>query len=191
MTFLELLSKVRHNINEIIKNQQYGDVNFSVDASKPGFGDITCNVAFLLAKRLKQNPYDISKNISSLYVIKPNSEFKRVTAHPTGNLNFEINYEFFTKRVISEALRDNYPFLDIGKNEKIVVEHTSVNPNKALHIGHIRNVVLGDIVARILKKVNFDVDYHQLPVIWEVFVDFVIFLMILYQKVQNSQKDLI
>jgi arginyl-tRNA synthetase len=47
--------------------------------------------------------------------------------------------------------------LDIGKNEKIVVEHTSVNPNKALHIGHIRNVVLGDIVARILKKVNFDV----------------------------------
>ena len=157
MTFLELLSKVRHNINEIIKSQEYGDVHFSVDSSKPGFGDITCNVAFLLAKRLKQNPYEISKIISSLYVIKPNSEFKSVTAHPTGNLNFEINYEFFNNHVISEALRDNYPFLDIGKNEKIVVEHTSVNPNKALHIGHIRNVVLGDIVARILKKVNFDV----------------------------------
>ena len=95
MTFLELLSKVRHNINEIIKSQEYGDVRFSVDSSKPGFGDITCNVAFLLAKRLKQNPYEISKIISSLYVIKPNSEFKSVTAHPTGNLNFEINYEFF------------------------------------------------------------------------------------------------
>ena len=94
-------------------------------------------MAFLLAKRLKQNPYEISKMISSLYVIKPNSEFKSVTAHPTGNLNFEINYEFFTKRVISEALRDNYPFLDIGKNEKIVVEHTSVNPNKALHLSLI------------------------------------------------------
>ena len=45
--------------------------------------------------------------------------------------------------------------LDIGKNRKIIVEHTSVNPNKALHIGHIRNVVLGDIVAQNSKESKF------------------------------------
>jgi len=157
MAFLDLLSKVRHNINEVIKNQGYDTVKFSVEPSKPGFGDITCNVAFLLAKQLKQSPHEISKTLSSLYGIKPNSEIKSVVAHPTGNLNFEINYEFFNNHVISAALQDNYGELDIGKKEKIVVEHTSVNPNKALHIGHIRNVVLGDIVARILRKVNFDV----------------------------------
>ena len=157
MAFLDLLTKVRYNINEIVKNQGYENVNFSVDASKPGFGDITCNVAFLLSKHLKQHPHDISKIISSLYPIEPNSEIKNVTAHPTGNINFEINYEFFNNHVISASIQDNYGQLDIGNKKKIVVEHTSVNPNKALHIGHIRNVVLGDTVARILRKVNFDV----------------------------------
>ena len=40
---------------------------------------------------------------------------------------------------------------------KLVVEHTSVNPNKALHIGHLRNVTIGDAISRILSKVNHDV----------------------------------
>ncbi|MBI3253986.1 MAG: arginine--tRNA ligase, partial [Nitrosopumilales archaeon] len=45
----------------------------------------------------------------------------------------------------------------MGKKKSVVVEHTSVNPNKALHIGHIRNLVIGDTVVRILKKTNHDV----------------------------------
>jgi len=158
MTFLELIAKIRHDIDEIIKDQGYQNVNFTVEPSKPEFGDITCNVGFLLAKQLKQSPYEISKTFASLFHIKPKSEIKNIVAHATGNLNFEINYEFFNNQVISASLQDDYGKLDIGKSRKIVVEHTSVNPNKALHIGHIRNVVLGDIIARILKKVNYDVN---------------------------------
>ena len=157
MAFLELLEQIRRDIDQIIKNKGYQNVNFTVEPSKPGFGDITCNVGFLLAKQLKQSPHEISKTLASLIQVKPNSEIRNVVAHTTGNLNFEINYEFFNNQVISATLQDDYGELDIGKNQKIVVEHTSVNPNKALHIGHIRNVVLGDVVARILKKVNYDV----------------------------------
>ena len=157
MTFLRLLTKIRHDMDEIFKNQEYDNVNFSVEPSKPGFGDITCNAAFLLAKRLKKSPFEIAEKIASHYKIAPNSEIKSVIAHTSGNLNFEINYHFFNNQIISSSLNDNYGELDIGKSQKIVVEHTSVNPNKALHIGHIRNIVLGDIVARLLKKVNFDV----------------------------------
>ena len=157
MTFLEILSKIRYNIDQIVKDQGYEDINFAVEPSKPGFGDITCNVAFLLAKQLKQNPHDVAEKIASLYIIDTNSEIKNVIPHPTGNLNFEIDYSFLNNKIITASLKDNYGELDIGKNQKIIVEHTSVNPNKALHIGHIRNVVLGDIIARILKKVNFDV----------------------------------
>ena len=83
MAFLDLLTKVRHNINEIVKNQGYENVNFSVDASKPGFGDITCNVAFLLSKHLKQHPHDISKIISSLYPIEPNLSLIHILTLPT------------------------------------------------------------------------------------------------------------
>ena len=157
MAFLELVAKIRHEIDEIFTNQGYTNVNFSVEPSKPGFGDITCNASFLLAKHLNQKPSDIAKIIASKYPVKPDSEIRSVVAHPTGNLNFEINYDFFNNQIMVASMQDNYGELDIGKRKKIVVEHTSVNPNKALHIGHIRNVVLGDIVARILKKVNFDV----------------------------------
>ena len=73
MTFLKLLADIRHNIDKIFISQEYENVNFSIEVSKPGFGDITCNAAFLLAKYLKQNPYDIAKIISSLYIVKPNS----------------------------------------------------------------------------------------------------------------------
>ena len=58
---------------------------------------------------------------------------------------------------MSSSIKENYGSLDLGNNEKIVVEHTSVNPNKALHVGHIRNVILGDVISKILKKCNFDV----------------------------------
>ena len=56
-----------------------------------------------------------------------------------------------------ESLKENYGGVNIGKNSKLIVEHTSVNPNKALHIGHLRNVAIGDAVSRILSKVNYDV----------------------------------
>ena len=135
-------------MDEIFKNQEYDNVNFSVEQSKPGFGDITCNAAFLLAKRLKKSPFEIAEKIASHYKIAPNSEIKSVIAHTSGNLNFEINYHFFNNQIISSSLNDNYGELDIGKSQKIVVEHTSVNPNKALHIGHIRNIEFQISVAR-------------------------------------------
>ena len=94
MAFLELVAKIRHEIDEIFTNQGYTNVNFSVEPSKPGFGDITCNASFLLAKHLNQKPSDIAKIIASKYPVKPDSEIRSVVAHPTGNLNFEINYHF-------------------------------------------------------------------------------------------------
>ena len=108
MTFLRLLTKIRHDMDEIFKNQEYDNVNFSVEPSKPGFGDITCNAAFLLAKRLKKSPFEIAEKIASHYKIAPNSEIKSVIAHTSGNLNFEINYHFFNNQIISSSLNDNY-----------------------------------------------------------------------------------
>ena len=60
--------------------------------------------------------------------------------------------------ILSESYLDTFGDVDIGKGSTIVVEHTSVNPNKALHIGHIRNIIIGDTVSRILKKANYKVN---------------------------------
>ena len=157
MVFLELLENIRKETSEILDSQNYDPVTFSVESAKPGFGDITCNVAFLLSKQLKKSPQEISKELSKLYKFDDIPQIKNVESHASGYLNFNIDYTQFTNLVINSSLQENYGSLDIGHNEKIVVEHTSVNPNKALHVGHIRNVILGDIVSKILRKGNFDV----------------------------------
>ena len=157
MALLKILKSIRELINSYLSENNISNVNFTVELSKPGFGDITCNVAFLLSKKLHSSPQDISQKIVDFCSKKLDSEISKVLSHPAGHINFEINFKNYTKSIILESIAKQYGDIDIGHNKKLIVEHTSVNPNKALHIGHIRNVVLGDIISRILKKANFDV----------------------------------
>jgi arginyl-tRNA synthetase len=157
MTFKKLLEEIQSNIEKIIEEQGWPKVSFVVEPSKPNFGDVTCNAPFLLAKLLKKKPFDISKNISEKYKILPNKLVIKTEAHQSGNLNFFIHWSEFIPIVLKESIKENYGTSRIGKDTKIIVEHTSVNPNKALHIGHLRNLVIGDSIARILQHAGYDV----------------------------------
>jgi len=156
MVFLSVLNQVRENISKIIEEKGYDKVTFVVEPSKSGFGDITCNVAFLLAKSLKKSPQEIAQGFVDAYDINLNDKLDKLEVQ-SGYINFFLDTHQFSKAVLSESQKDNYGSINIGKNSKLIVEHTSVNPNKALHIGHLRNVVIGDVVSRILSKVNYDV----------------------------------
>ena len=155
MPFLNIINQVKENTSKIISEKGYDNVDFVVEYSRSGFGDITCNIAFLLAKNLKKNPQEIAEEFVGEYNL--GNDLEKVEAHKSGYLNFFINNNSFTNTVLPESLKENYGSVDIGKNSKLVVEHTSVNPNKALHIGHLRNVAIGDAVSRILSKANYDV----------------------------------
>ena len=67
MVFLELLENIRRKTAEILDAKNYDPVQFSVESAKPGFGDITCNVPFLLSKQLKKSPQEISAELSKSY----------------------------------------------------------------------------------------------------------------------------
>jgi len=155
MAFLNIINHLKENTSKIISEKGYDNVDFVVEYSRSGFGDITCNVAFLLAKNLKKNPQEIAQEFAGEYNL--GNDLEKVEAHKSGYLNFFINNNSFNNEVLPESLKENYGSVDIGKNSKLIVEHTSVNPNKALHIGHLRNVVIGDAVSRILSKANYDV----------------------------------
>ena len=148
---------MRENISKIILEKGYDKVNFVVEPSRSGFGDITCNVAFLLAKSLRKTPQEIAQEFAGAYDTAQSKELNKAEAHQSGYLNFFLDTNSFNKTVLLESQKENYGSTDIGKNSKLVVEHTSVNPNKALHIGHLRNVTIGDAISRILSKVNYDV----------------------------------
>ena len=158
MTLRLLLDEIRSNIKQICSKLNYPETKFEVsEASRPEFGDVSCNVAFLLAKSLKKKPFEVAKIISEEYQNNTGKFVKQSAPHPSGYVNFFVNYAELNNATISASSEKNYGMINIGKNSKVVVEHTSVNPNKALHIGHVRNIIIGDSVARILKKAHYDV----------------------------------
>jgi arginyl-tRNA synthetase len=156
MSFRVLLEEINENLSKIITDLGI-KTDFVLEPAKEGFGDVTCNVAFLAAKQLKKKPFDIAKSISENYSKFLDNLVSKVEAHQSGYLNFYANNSKLCEIIVSATQKDDFGNVDIGKNSRLVVEHTSVNPNKALHIGHVRNVIIGDCISRILKKANYDV----------------------------------
>ena len=158
MTFQSILDEVRNNINKILSEMSITGIDFSVEPAKPGFGDVSSNISFLLAKQLKKSPRDIAQLFSENYEKSHNTLVLKSEAHPSGYLNFFANWEKLNQLILSESNLDTFGFVELGNQSTIVVEHTSVNPNKALHIGHIRNIIIGDTVSRILRKADYKVN---------------------------------
>jgi arginyl-tRNA synthetase len=158
LSFKSLIDEIENNLNKILDDLSVSDISFLVEPAKPGFGDVSSNISFLLAKKLKKNPKEIGAMLSEHYMKSKNTLVSKVESHPSGYLNFFADWKKLTQLILSESNLDTFGSVDLGKNSTIVVEHTSVNPNKALHIGHIRNVVVGDTVARILEKSNYKVN---------------------------------
>jgi len=158
LTFKSVIDEIENNLNKILDGLQISGIPFTVEPAKPGFGDVSSNISFLLAKNLKKSPLDISKMLSEKYSNCFHTLVSRVESHPSGYLNFFANWEKLSQLIISESNLDEFGDVDLGNGTPLVVEHTSVNPNKALHIGHIRNIIIGDTVSRILEKANFRIN---------------------------------
>ena len=112
MVFLNLLENIRSKTAEILDAKNYEHVKFSVESAKPGFGDITCNVPFLLSKQLKKSPQEISSELSKMYNFDDMPQIKNVESHPSGYLNFSIDYTKFNNHVIGLSLKENYGTLE-------------------------------------------------------------------------------
>lgn len=121
--------------------------------------DLASTVAFSLAKSRKTNPAALAKEIST--EISGKLEEAGITVEVKGPY---INFIFgsgYLDAVIHDALRVGYGSLP-DKTVKVCLEHTSANPNGPLHVGHIRNSVIGDTLSRVLRKAgyNIDVEYY-------------------------------
>ena len=127
--------------------EKYG-VEISIVTERPPkieMGEAASPVSFELAKRLKRAPRQIAQEIAT--GLGPIEGIGRVEVAGGGYLNAYFDRESFW----SAAQREASGAKATERGDKIIVEHTSINPNKAAHIGHVRNAVLGDTMARILR----------------------------------------
>ena len=152
--YLTLIQRLRDTLFAHIR-QSYG-VELSIVLERPPkleLGEAASPVCFELAKRLKKAPRAIAQEIAgSLPKI---DGIARVEVAGGGYLNaFFDRVAFWTSLQIE---RDPALQPPKAKGQRVIVEHTSINPNKAAHIGHLRNAVLGDTMVRLLRHTGHDV----------------------------------
>jgi arginyl-tRNA synthetase len=108
-------------------------------------GDLGTPVAFELARRLRKAPRAIAAEVAGASASVPG--VRQVVASPNGYLNFFLDRSAFLR----ERLAPGGPTASRVGDGKAIVEHTAINPNKAAHIGHLRNAALGDTLVRALR----------------------------------------
>jgi arginyl-tRNA synthetase len=107
-------------------------------------GDLGTPLAFELARRLRKAPRAIAQEVAGAFGAVPG--VRQVAAAPNGYLNVFLERPAF----LLERLRADAPAARTHAG-KAIVEHTAINPNKAAHIGHLRNAALGDTLVRVLR----------------------------------------
>jgi len=148
---LPIHEQVRGRVRAVLA-QRYGltdDAGVSIGIEYPphrALGDLGTPVAFDLARRLRKAPRAIAQEIAA--DLGPMPGITRVEAAPNGYLNvFLERPSFLLARLGVAGVLPPAPL----HPEKTIVEHTAINPNKAAHIGHVRNSALGDTLVRVLR----------------------------------------
>lgn len=155
MSFTNYIQSAVIKSLEELYGQQFSEKDFQINETKPEFeGDYTV-VLFSLVKNLKISPELLAKNLGES-LIKNNPDFISGYNVIKAFLNLSI-----TEGSLQTFLKENYNDICFGKkplnHKKVMVEYSSPNTNKPLHLGHLRNIFLGWSVAEILKANGYEV----------------------------------
>jgi arginyl-tRNA synthetase len=148
---LPLHDRLRDRVRAVIADRYAlgGEAGVTIAIESPpnrALGDLGTPVAFDLARRLRQAPRQIAQEIATAFGALEG--VARVEAAPNGYLNVFLDREAFLLSRLGVVPLLHAPRAAGGK---AIVEHTAINPNKAAHIGHVRNSCLGDTLGRVLR----------------------------------------
>ncbi len=145
---MDVFGIFRERANQLLRSL---GIDAEVEEAKEEFGDFTLP-CFSLAKEMKKNPTIIARELAE----KLNDEYFENIEAVGPYLNFHIEPKKLAKLTLESILRDEiFKFEPKGK---LIVEHTSANPTGPLHVGRTRNSIIGDSLARILRRYGYDVE---------------------------------
>lgn len=124
---------------------------------KHDHGEYSTNAAMQLVKLLKRSPLLIAEQLKDELLKRDEirAAFGKIEAVPPGYINFFVEWSHW-------AAQDyTLPAIADPGDGKVLIEHTSINPNKSAHIGHLRNSCIGDTLARMLEKTGHNVEVHN------------------------------
>ena len=158
MSYEQFVDEVRQATTRAMAKLGYAEKVVLEVPPKPTMGDLATTVTFAISKKKRKDPTQVAKEIASCISIVEPSLIEHVeTAGPY--LNFFMKVDKIAAEVFRaiEEKGTSYGGVNLGRGKRVLIEHTNVNPNKAIHIGHARNTCLGDSLARILRFTGHDV----------------------------------
>ncbi|HUO87493.1 MAG TPA: arginine--tRNA ligase, partial [Thermoanaerobaculia bacterium] len=158
-----MLSALKHRVGEALSTailQLHGVDHDPIVEVPPRreLGDLAFPGALQLAREVRQPPRQIAE---ALVAALPAIEgIARVDIAGAGYLNFFLDRSAVAARLLAEPVLGPRG-ATAGDAHKVIVEHTNINPNKAAHIGHLRNAVLGDVLVRVLRSLGHPVEVQN------------------------------
>ncbi|MBT2290603.1 arginine--tRNA ligase [Paenibacillus albidus] len=147
-----------HSVNQVFESlqadQRQGIIIPLEQPANLEHGDYSTNIAMQLAKSLRMAPLAIAGLIAARLEQQGNMDglLRKVEVVAPGFINLFMDWQEWAGRSFA---------LPPGSGDKIVIEHTSVNPNKSMHLGHLRNSCIGDVLVRMLRKTGHTVEVHN------------------------------
>ncbi len=161
MKFVEFEEEASHLLAEACEELGYDPSQVEVSLPpNPSYGDLSSAVPLRVAKQSGERPGDVALKIADRMMSRA-GHYKyvgSVAAHQGGFINLTLNLTRFAHDSIAEIESSEAVGVSRPEKETVAIEHTNVNPNKALHIGHARNLVLGDSLARVMRHLGYKVN---------------------------------
>jgi arginyl-tRNA synthetase len=154
-----ILTQLNHQFAQALTGQFAEDVTLPtplvVPASNPKFGDFQCNIALPLAKQLGQQPRAIAAEI--IEKVDLTNICEPLTIAGPGFINLKLLPEYLVQQLISIESDDRLGVEACADAERVIVDFSSPNIAKEMHVGHLRSTIIGDCIARVLEFRGYDV----------------------------------
>ena len=154
---MELSEIVKGAFEKAFPGEDFGFVRV-VPATDAKFGDYQCNDALKFAKKLKMNPREVGAKIAELLGAGTSSSpFSKVEVAGPGFLNLTVSTDWLNSQLSTLSSQPNCGIPQSGKGKTVVIDYSSPNAAKQMHIGHIRSTVIGCAIDRIFRSLGYRV----------------------------------
>ena len=149
-------------LSEIVKGafeKAFPGENFDfvrvLPATDPKFGDYQCNDALKVCKKFGMKPRDVAQKVVD--ALSGNTVFEKIEIAGPGFLNLTVSTAWLNAQLTTLSTAQHLSIPQIGAGKKVVVDYSSPNAAKQMHIGHIRSTVIGCAIDRIFRALGYDV----------------------------------